>query len=84
MFLPAVVTALQLVSMLSPAGFASQHVSILVEAGILTDYFPLVLPVFTAPPKARSGGLIGSDFVKGAVFGAVVALLGVIIGAWVG
>jgi hypothetical protein len=39
--------------------------------------------VFTAPPKARSG-LIGSDFVKGAVFGAVVALLGVLIGAWVG
>ena len=40
--------------------------------------------MFTAPPKVRSGGLIGSDFVKGAVFGAVVALLGVIIGAWVG
>ena len=40
--------------------------------------------VFTAPPKARSGGLIGSDFVKGAVFGAVVALLGVLVGALVG
>jgi carbon monoxide dehydrogenase subunit G len=40
--------------------------------------------VFTAPVKARSGGLIGSDFVKGAVFGAVVALLGVLVGAWVG
>jgi carbon monoxide dehydrogenase subunit G len=39
--------------------------------------------VFTAPPKARSG-LIGSDFVKGAVFGAVVALLGVLVGALVG
>ena len=40
--------------------------------------------VFTAPPKARSGGLIGSDFVKGAVFGAVVALLGVLVGVLVG
>ena len=40
--------------------------------------------VFTAPPKARSGGLIGSDFAEGAVFGAVVALLGVLVGAWVG
>jgi len=40
--------------------------------------------VFTAPPKPRSGGLIGSDFVKGAVFGAVVALLGVLVGALVG
>ena len=37
--------------------------------------------VFTAPPKARSGGLIGSDFVKDAVFGAVIALLGVLVGA---
>jgi hypothetical protein len=40
--------------------------------------------VYTAPPKARAGGLVGSDFVKGAVFGAVVALLGVLVGAWVG
>jgi carbon monoxide dehydrogenase subunit G len=40
--------------------------------------------VFTAPPKARRGGLIGSDFVKGAVFGAAIALLGVLVGAWVG
>jgi uncharacterized protein len=39
--------------------------------------------VFTAPPKARSGGVFGSDFVKGAVFGAVVALLGVLVGALV-
>jgi uncharacterized protein len=40
--------------------------------------------VFTAPAKARSGGLIGSDFVKGALFGAAVALLGVLVGALVG
>lgn len=40
--------------------------------------------VFTAPPKARSGGLIGSDFVKGALFGAAVALLGVLVGALIG
>ena len=39
--------------------------------------------VFTAPPSA-GGALGGSDFVKGSLFGAAVALLGVLVGALVG
>ena len=39
--------------------------------------------VFTAPPSA-GGGLGGSDFLKGSLFGAAVALLGVLVGALVG
>lgn len=38
--------------------------------------------VFTAPVPA-GGGLGGSEFVKGAVFGAVVALAGVLMGGFV-
>ena len=37
--------------------------------------------VFTAPPPAGRPG--GSDFLKGAVFGAVVALAGVLVGGLV-
>ena len=39
--------------------------------------------VFTAPPPAPRA-LGGDDFVRGAVFGAVVALLGVLVGGLVG
>jgi uncharacterized protein len=38
--------------------------------------------VFTAPAGA-AGGVGGSDFVKGAIFGAVVALAGVLVGGFV-
>lgn len=38
--------------------------------------------VFTAPPKAPSGPF-GNDFLAGAVFGAVIALLGVLVGGLV-
>ena len=38
--------------------------------------------VYTAPGGgAASTGALSSDFVKGAVFGAVVALLGALVGA---
>ena len=38
--------------------------------------------VYTAPAApVGAGGALGSDFVKGAVFGAVVALLGALVGA---
>jgi hypothetical protein len=37
--------------------------------------------VYTAPPRAVSA--VGSDFVRGAVFGAVVALAGVVVGGLV-
>lgn len=36
--------------------------------------------VWTAPPGPGGGGALSSDFVKGAVFGAVVALLGALVG----
>jgi carbon monoxide dehydrogenase subunit G len=39
--------------------------------------------VFTAPPAPARGGLGGDDFVRGAVFGAVVALAGVLVGGLV-
>ena len=37
--------------------------------------------VWTAPPGPGGAGAVSSDFVKGAVFGAVVALLGALVGA---
>ena len=37
--------------------------------------------VYTAPPQPVAAA--GSEFVKGAVFGAVVALAGVLVGGWV-
>jgi len=37
--------------------------------------------VYTAPGAPPAGSGLGSDFVKGAVFGAVVALLGALVGA---
>ena len=37
--------------------------------------------VYTAPPQPVPAA--GSEFVKGAVFGAVVALAGVLVGGWV-
>jgi carbon monoxide dehydrogenase subunit G len=43
---------------------------------------PPVPGVYTAPtPASGSTALLESDFVKGAVFGAAVALLGVLVGA---
>jgi uncharacterized protein len=39
--------------------------------------------VFTAPPAPARTGLGGDDFVRGAVFGAVVALAGVLVGGLV-
>jgi hypothetical protein len=39
--------------------------------------------VFTAPPAPVRTGLGGDDFVRGAVFGAVVALAGVLVGGLV-
>jgi hypothetical protein len=46
-----------------------------------TATLPAAPGVFTAPPAAASVG--GAEFVKGAVFGAVVALAGVLVGALV-
>jgi carbon monoxide dehydrogenase subunit G len=39
--------------------------------------------VFRAPAKAATGGPASTDFVRGAVFGAVVALLGALVGGLV-
>jgi carbon monoxide dehydrogenase subunit G len=40
--------------------------------------------VYLAPARPAAGPLTGSDFLRGAVFGAVVALAGVLVGALVG
>ena len=37
--------------------------------------------VYTAPPVGRPA-VMGGDFIKGAVFGAAVALLGALVGGW--
>jgi hypothetical protein len=37
--------------------------------------------VYTAPAAGRPA-VMGGDFVKGAVFGAAVALLGALVGGW--
>jgi hypothetical protein len=39
--------------------------------------------VFTAPPPGGGGGVASSDFVKGTLLGAVIALAGVLVGTLV-
>ena len=38
--------------------------------------------VFTAPAAGRRAGVLGDDFVRGLVAGAVIALLGALVGGW--
>lgn len=38
--------------------------------------------VFTAPAAGRRAGVLGDDFLRGLVAGAVIALLGALVGGW--
>ncbi|MGH8870141.1 MAG: SRPBCC family protein [Actinomycetes bacterium] len=65
----------------APAG-APEVPGAVVPAGGPTGGVAASPGVYRAPVVAGAGGPLGSDFVRGAVFGAAVALLGAVVGGW--